>query len=78
MFAAIGPPAIGKTSLLVIDDAQLGSDSEPIAGRIREPGGRAHEFAGYMSLIEPMERLRRPPESRPSTSPPPEGLSHTP
>jgi hypothetical protein len=57
---------------------ELESDSEPIAGRIREPGGRAHEFAGYMSLIEALERLRRPPGSLPSTSLPPEGLSHTP
>jgi hypothetical protein len=57
---------------------ELESDSEPIAGRIPEPGGRAQEFAGYMSLIEALERLRRPPGSRPSTSPPLEGLSHMP
>ena len=39
----------GDRTLLRVE---LESDSEPIAGRIREPGGRAHEFAGYMSLIE--------------------------
>jgi len=65
----------GDRTLLRVE---LESDSEPIARRIREPGGRAHEFAGYMSLIEALERLRRPPESRPSASRPPEGLSDMP
>jgi hypothetical protein len=66
----------GDRTLLRVE---LESDSEPIAGRIREqPGGRVHEFAGYMSLIEALERVRRPPGFLPSTSPPSEGLSHTP
>jgi hypothetical protein len=65
----------GDRTLLRVE---LESDSEPIAGRTRGPGGSAHEFAGYMSLIEALERLGRPPASSPGTSPPLEGLSHTP
>ena len=65
----------GDRTLLRVE---LESDSEPIAGRIREPGGRVHEFAGYMSLIGALERLRRPPGPSPSTSPPPEGTAQRP
>jgi len=39
----------GDRTLLRVE---LESDSEPIAGRIREPGGRTDEVAGYTSLIE--------------------------
>jgi hypothetical protein len=55
---------------------ELESDSEPIAGRIEESGGRAHEFAGYMSLIEALERLRRPPETPRDASSPEMGSPH--
>jgi hypothetical protein len=44
----------GRTRLTV----ELESQSEPIRGRISEPGGRAREFSGYMGLIEALERLR--------------------
>jgi hypothetical protein len=57
---------------------ELDADSEPIAGQIEESGGTAHEFKGYMSLIEAVERLRRPAEAPSGTSPPREGLSHAP
>ena len=49
----------GERKLLTVE---LESNSEPIAGRISEPDGRAHEFAGYMSLIEALEQLRTPPK----------------
>lgn len=39
---------------------ELESEAEPIKGQISEPGGRAHEFSGYMGLIEALERLRPP------------------
>lgn len=32
--------------------------TEPISGQILDAGGRAHEFSGYMGLIEAFERLR--------------------
>jgi hypothetical protein len=53
---------------------ELDCDSEPIAGRIEETGGTEHEFAGYMSLIETLERLR--PSAARTPAPPKEGLPH--
>jgi hypothetical protein len=57
---------------------ELESDSEPIAGQIEESGGAAHEFKGYMGLIEALERVRRSPTSLPDPPVPEEGLSHAP
>jgi hypothetical protein len=50
---------------------ELDSGSEPIAGRIEESGGAEHEFTGYMSLIETLERLR--PAAARRRTPPQEG-----
>lgn len=36
----------------------LDSRAEPIHGQILDSGGGAHEFSGYMGLIEALERLR--------------------
>jgi hypothetical protein len=45
---------------------ELESETEPIRGQISEPGGRSHEFSGYMGLIETFERLRPPVEPVPA------------
>ena len=37
---------------------ELDSRAEPIQGQVHDPGGRAHDFSGYMGLIEVFERLR--------------------
>jgi len=37
---------------------ELESRTEPIHGQILDPDGQAHEFSGYMGLIETLERLR--------------------
>jgi hypothetical protein len=57
---------------------ELEADSEPIAGQIEESGGTAHEFRGYMSLIEAVERLRRLPGAPRGESPSREGASYGP
>jgi hypothetical protein len=57
---------------------ELESDSEPIAGQIEESGGAAHEFKGYMGLIEALERVRRSPNAPPDPPVAEEGLSHAP
>jgi hypothetical protein len=44
---------------------ELESEAEPITGQVLEAGGRAHDFSGYMGLIETFERLRPPVEPRP-------------
>jgi hypothetical protein len=41
---------------------ELEMGSEPIAGSVRESGGEAHRFAGYMDLMALLERLREDPE----------------
>jgi hypothetical protein len=46
---------------------ELDPEAEPITGQIAEPGGRAHEFSGYMGLIETLERLR--PQVEPGPAP---------
>jgi hypothetical protein len=43
---------------------ELDARAEPIQGRILDPGGSAHEFSGYMGLIEVFERLRPPVDRR--------------
>ena len=37
---------------------ELDSRVEPIQGQILDTRGAAHEFSGYMGLIEALERLR--------------------
>jgi hypothetical protein len=54
---------------------ELEANAEPIAGRIKESGGTAHEFSGYMSLISTLERLRRTPDVRTQSPTEEEGLS---
>jgi hypothetical protein len=52
----VSPVTPKRTRLTV----ELDSRAEPIMGKVLEDGGRAHEFSGYMGLIETFERLRPP------------------
>jgi hypothetical protein len=52
---------------------ELESDTEPIAGEIAEPGGKAHAFTGYMDLISTLEQLRLTPPAPPVPRRPGEG-----
>jgi hypothetical protein len=72
------PPSI-KTIIIPMPTTiqlliELESDSQPIAGTIRQPpGGRAKAFAGWLQLTEMIEAARRAadqdPPARPSATP---------